>query len=104
MGTPYEVVTEITLHSVSTAERTGVLAALVPRLPGAQVSVNDERTDELVVTVRLEMVEDDASTAQIKAVDICQAAIADAGLGGRAAALTDVRVEPPADPRGKPQA
>jgi hypothetical protein len=100
----YEVVTEINLHPISTAERAGVLAALVSRLPGAQVSVNDERTDELVVSDRLEMVEDDASIAQIKAVDICQAAIADAGLGGRAAALTDVRVEPPADPRGKPQA
>lgn len=104
MATPYEVVTEINLRPVSAAERAGVLVALVSRLPGAQVSVNDEWTDELVVSVRLEMIEDDASTAQIKAVDICQAAIADVGLGGRAAALTDVRVEPPADPRDVPQA
>jgi hypothetical protein len=104
MATPYDVVTEITLHPVSTAERADVLAALGSRLPAAQLTANDQRTDTLVVSVRLEMVEDDASTAQIKAVDICQAAIPDAGLAGRAAAFTDARVEPPADPRNDPQA
>ena len=103
MGTPYDVVTEVSLHSVSPAERDGVLKALATHLPQANVTTDAERTDPVVVTVRLEMVEDDASTAQVRAVSSCQAALEAAGLSGRAAPITEARVEPPIEPRSDPQ-
>ena len=87
------------MTSLSHAERHGVVAALRSHLPSAQVTQDHKRSDPLVVMVRPELVEDDASMAQVHALEVCRQGIKDAGLACRATAITEVRAEPPVDQR-----
>lgn len=92
MATAYEAVVRFYIEDVAVGDDEAVTQRLRTALPAQAVAAVARVDGELAADVRLLLDGNDSSQVQLRARDLCAAALEDAGLADRVGALADIDV------------
>ena len=92
MSTAYEAVVRFYVENVAPADDSAVTERLRAALPAAGRVELARVEGELAADVRLLVEGNDASEVQLRARDLCETALRDAGLRGQVGELADIDV------------